>query len=282
MYIFQISLGMGIAIIIIAFLAEYMDSTLGMGYGTSLTPILILMGYQPMEIVPAVLLSELITGLLAGFTHHMVGNVDFRPKTMNIKKIVNSIRRERFINSVKSGLPLALRITIVIASCSIIGTVVAIIFAINLPKFYLKLYIGLLIFIIGIVIIATANRDFSFSWKRVTILGLIASFNKGTSGGGYGPVVTGGQLVAGVDGKNAIGITSLAEGLTCIVGVISYFILKKDINWMLAPYLIIGAVISVPLSAFTVRKMNTKFLKYIIGVVVILLGLLTLWNTLYK
>ena len=41
----------------------------------------------------------------------------------------------------------------------------------------------------------------------------IASFNKGTSGGGYGSVVTGGQLPAGVDGENAVGITSIAEGL---------------------------------------------------------------------
>ena len=91
MNLFQLSLSLGIVIIIIAFLAEYMDSTLGMGYGTTLTPVLIIMGYQPMEIVPAILLSELITGLLAGFTHHMVGNVDFRPKTMNIKKIIYAI-----------------------------------------------------------------------------------------------------------------------------------------------------------------------------------------------
>jgi hypothetical protein len=28
------------------------------------------------------------------------------------------------------------------------------------------------------------------------------------SGGGYGPVVTGGQLLSGVNGKNAIAITS--------------------------------------------------------------------------
>ena len=30
------------------------------------------------------------------------------------------------------------------------------------------------------------------------------------SGGGYGPVVTGGQIFSGVNGNNAVGITLLA------------------------------------------------------------------------
>ena len=48
-----------------AFLCEYVDSTLGMGYGTTLTPIFLLMGFSPMQIVPSILLSELISGILA-------------------------------------------------------------------------------------------------------------------------------------------------------------------------------------------------------------------------
>ena len=46
---------------------EYVDSTLGMGYGTTLTPVLLLIGYEPAQIVPSVLLSEFLTGVLAGF-----------------------------------------------------------------------------------------------------------------------------------------------------------------------------------------------------------------------
>ncbi len=53
-----------------AFFCELVDSTLGMGYGTTLTPVLLLMGYQPMQVVPAILLSELITGGFAAFAHH--------------------------------------------------------------------------------------------------------------------------------------------------------------------------------------------------------------------
>ncbi len=274
--IFELALGMGLAIIIIAFLSEYVDSTLGMGYGTALTPLLLIMGFEPLQVVPAVLLSELITGLLAGFMHHSMGNVDFRPKTISIKKIYESIKKIGIKNSFNKGLPFHLRVVLLIASCSIIGTVSAVFLAISIPKFYLKLYIGVLILVIGIVILVTMNRKYGFSWKKITFLGIVASFNKGMSGGGYGPVVTGGQLISGVEGKNAIGITSLAEGLTCAVGIVVFLLTKSVTNWVLAPYLIMGAVLSVPLSAITVKKMKTDKLRWTIGIFAIILGIITL------
>lgn len=273
----EVTFGIGIGVAVMAFFAEYVDSTLGMGYGTTLTPLLmILFGFDPLLVVPAILLSELVTGLLAGFTHHTMGNVDFKPKTIRISRIIKNLRKNGITDSFNRGIPIHLKITLLIALCSIVGTVLSVVIAVNLPKFYLKLYIGLLVFVIGIVILATINKSYAFSWKKIIGLGLIASFNKGMSGGGYGPVVTGGQLLAGVEGKNAIGITSLAEGLTCIVGVSAYLLIKGNIDWRLAPYLVAGAVLSVPLSAYTVKAIKTNRLRVIIGVVTIMLGIFTI------
>ncbi len=269
-----------IAIVVIAFMAEYVDSTLGMGYGTTLTPVLLLMGFEPLQIVPAILLSELLTGISAGFTHHAVGNVTFLPRTMRLSQVFRRLREAGLINGMRHGLPLHLKITLVIASCSLVGTVASVILALNLPQQLLKLYIGALVLAIGIVILATMKRTFAFSWKRVVGLGLLASFNKGISGGGYGPVVTGGQLLAGIDGKNAIGITSLSEGLTCIVGVLVYWYSPKGIDWQLAPWLCLGALLSVPFSAWTVKVMRTGMLRLLIGLLTLALGALTLWRTL--
>jgi len=274
---FELSWELGIGIAVLAFFAEYIDSTLGMGYGTTLTPLLMLIfGFEPMLVVPAILLSELVTGLLAGFTHHSMGNVDFMPKTIRLGRIIKSLRKNGVTESINHGLPLHLKITLVIAVCSIVGTLASVVIAVNIPKFYLKLYIGVLVFSIGIVILATINRNYAFSWKKIIGLGMIASFNKGMSGGGYGPVVTGGQLLAGVKGKSAIGITSLAEGLTCIVGVGAYLLIKGDVNWSLAPYLVIGAVLSVPLSAYSVKVIKTDKLRIVIGIVTLVLGVFTI------
>ena len=101
------------------------------------------------------------------------------------------------------------------------------------------------------------------------------------SGGGYGPVVTGGQILSGVEGKSAVGITSLAEGLTCLVGVIAYVLISKNsVEWKLAPFIIFGAVLSVPLSAKSVKLISTKKLKLAIALLTIALGLLTILRTL--
>lgn len=264
-----------LGVVLLAFVGEYIDSTLGMGYGTTLTPVLMIMGFAPLQIVPALLLSELFTGFLAGFTHHAMGNVTLLPKRIPLALILRRLKERGLINSFKQGLPLHLKITLAIASCSIVGTVVSVLIAINLPKFFLKLYIGCLISGIGILILATLNCSFKFSWTRIIGLGLLASFNKGISGGGYGPVVTGGQLLAGVDGKNAIGITSLAEGITCVVGVTVYILSAQVIDWRLAPWLCAGALLSVPLSAWTIKVIRTERLRKMIGILTLILGLIS-------
>ena len=246
-----------LAISILAFFCELVDSTLGMGYGTTLTPVLMLFGFGPLAIVPCVLLSELITGITAGLAHHKAGNVSFKQGSIHLK------------------------IALVLATCSIVGASIAVFIAINIPKLWLDTYIGLMVLGMGIVIVLTLNKDFRFSWKKIVGLGSIAAFNKGMSGGGYGPIVTSGQILSGVKGNNAVGITSLAEGLTCIVGVIVFVVSPKSIDWSLAPSLIIGAILSVPFSAFIVKKLPTKALKISIGLITLILGIVTLLKVLY-
>ena len=271
------------AIIALAFMCEYMDSTLGMGYGTTLTPIFLLLGFGPMQIVPVILLSELASGLLAGFFHHREGNVNFRPRTTNISLIIQKLKSLGCVESFKQGIPLHLKVALLLAACSIVGTVVAVFVAVNIPRFWLKIYIGCLVTAMGVIILVCLGMEFRFSWKKIAFLGLIASFNKGMSGGGYGPIVTGGQILSGVEGKSAVGITSLAEGLTCLVGIITYVLVKSEpLDLRLAPWVIIGAVLSVPLCAKSVKLISTHKLKLMIAVLTITLGMFTLIKTLYS
>ncbi len=259
---FSLTISLGLGILLLAFLAEYMDSSLGMGYGTSLTPLLLLFGFEPMQIVPAILLSEFVTGLFAALTHTKLGNVNF-----SIKDSTGKMTKD-------------LKIALILAACSIVGTVAAVFIALSIPSFYLKLYIGVLILAVGLFILVNRNKEHTFSWKRIIGLGMLASFNKGMSGGGYGPLVTGGQILSGVDGKNAVAITSLAESLTCLVGIIIYLASGKGIDFVLAPYLLLGAVLSVPFSGFTVKRIRTESLKNFIGYATVFLGCFTLYKIL--
>jgi len=269
--ILEISLLTGLIILVIAFFAEYIDSTLGMGYGTTLTPILLLMGFAPLQIVPAVLLSELFSGLFAAFLHHRIGNVHFDFSNDHEHRIKKKLGKLGYIPKSKAS-----KVVFALSLFSVIGTIAAVLVAVNIPKFYLNLYIGILVLLMGIIILIRHKKRNRFSWKKIIGLGAIASFNKGMSGGGYGPVVTAGQILSGLKSKAAIAITSFAEGITCLVGVIAYLLVKSNINWVLAPFLVIGALLSVPLSAYTVKIIKTKKLTLIIGIVTICLGILTL------
>ncbi|OPL18231.1 MAG: hypothetical protein AVO35_06925 [Candidatus Aegiribacteria sp. MLS_C] len=190
-----------------------MDSSLGMGYGTTLTPIQLMMGFGPLSVVPAIPASELVTGGLAAFFHHREGNVvfDFRNDTGH--RLVNKMILLGYMPRSKAS-----RIAFVLAVCSLTGAVAAVLVAVNIPKSLLKLFIGLIVTSMGILILAGRKSERRFSWRRITGLGVLAAFNKGLSGGGYGPLVTWGQVLSGVDIRNSVAITSLSESFTFMAG----------------------------------------------------------------
>jgi len=240
-----------LAIAVLAFMAEYVDSSLGMGYGTTLTPLLLILGFSPLQVVPAVLLSEFVSGISSGLYHHNIGNVDLGRGTF------------------------ARKTALILAACSLVGTVAAVIVAVKLPKTVVSLYIAVMILAIGLYIVLARPRG-RISWGRIIGLGSIAAFNKGISGGGYGPVVTGGQILSGVSERNAVGITSFAEGIVCLVGLVLYLAMGKVIDLRLAIPLSLGALVSVPAAVWTVKILPERMLRRAIGYATLYLGILML------
>ena len=230
----ELTIQMITAIMFIAFLCEYMDSTLGMGYGTTMTPVLILFGFSPLQIVPSVLLSELITGVLAGALHHREGNVNFHFKVLNFQRIKDNLKLPEPVNPDYHtyGIQVSshLKVVLLLLSATILGASSAVFTAKVLPQQWTSLYISVMVTAMGVLILICFNKQFKYSWKKIMGLGLLASFNKGLTGGGYGPLVVSGQMLSGVEGKNAIGITSMAEGITCALGVLIYFFTAKIIS----------------------------------------------------
>ncbi|NLF02400.1 MAG: sulfite exporter TauE/SafE family protein [Anaerolineales bacterium] len=231
------------------------DASFGMGYGTVLTPVLLLLGFDAVQVVPAVIASQLVGDVLAVFFHHRAKNVDM------------SIGSSDF----KVGMVLAL--------FSLLGSVIAVLFSLKISKFALNLYIGVLVAVVGVVVLISHQKDRDFSWLRLLFLGSIASFNKGLSGGGYGPIVTAGQLLTGIGARAAIGITSLAEAATCVAAFATHLFAGSVIDWNLTGAMAIGMALSTPIAALIVKKMESKHLKLIIGVLTLILGAVTIFKT---
>jgi uncharacterized membrane protein YfcA len=128
----------------------------------------------------------------------------------------------------------------------------------------------------GVLTLFTARRRIPYRAGSLISVGLIAAFNKGLSGGGYGPLVTAGQVISGIPAKHAVAITSLAEAFTCLVGLGAYILLRQQIDWALALPLATGALLSVPMATVTVKRLPESLIRAAVGVLTLVLGLISL------
>jgi uncharacterized membrane protein YfcA len=241
----------------LCFACELIDSGLGMGYGTILTPTMLMLGYQPQDIVPTILFSELLSGFSASFFHNEIRNVELGFKGRDFSPAV------------------------ILASGSVLGVTLGVFLSVNIPKEALKIIIGCIILTSGLFVILVSRRVVRYSRGRMLALSGIASFNKAVSGGGYGPLVTSGQILSGVQGKAAVGITSFAEAFTCLFAVILFLLKGGYINLHVLIPMCAGALLSVPCSVFAINKANEDHLKIVVGILTLVMGALTIYKALF-
>jgi len=208
------------------------------------------MGFPVFTIVPTILLSEIVTGLVGGGFHNSFGNVEKR--------------------AIVYKTPFA-----------ICGAVLGAVFAVSVSRLWLKLYIGLMVLGMGILMLykyvaGGESADRVHTW-RLPVLGTIIGWNKACSGGGYGPLSTAGLSWCGLEPKKSVGTTTLSEGLVCIVALLVY-LLKEEViwNWGLAVPLIAGAVLATYPAAYTAHRMPKRKLGLAVAVFITALGANTL------
>ncbi len=237
----------------LSFVAEYVDSSLGMGYGTTLTALLVLLGFPVTQVVVAVLLSEFVTGGVASIAHHALGNADLRRGSFHF------------------------RLALLLGGLGLGGGLITATIAVNLPERFLDSAVGGIIVAMGVAILVARYLHLRFSWWRAGILGLIAGANKGFMGGGYGPLIVAGQIAVGDSMRHAIAVTALAEALSCVGGIAGYVIMGVRMPWLLIGALLLGGMASSVLAAATVRALPAGGLKSVVAVVYVILGGLTLY-----
>lgn len=296
-----------ILFVFVAFICEYVDSALGGGYGTLLVPLLILIFNVPREfLVPAVLFTEIFTGFSSAAMHHFYGNVNFSLKRENgtasmpiVAKKLETVENGQ-LNAETTGIkhqPLYIqvsnffrsfkasddfKVSSILATFGIIGGIAAALLALSLPKTALNTYIGVLVALVGLFVLF--KFKWKFSWWAISGIGLLAAFNKGMSGGGYGPLISGGQMMVDRNPRQAVGATSLSEAIVCVASLIIYFTSPEQITinvnyWYLVAALLIGSMLSVPCAVLTVKYIPIKKLQPLVGVFTFLLGIFILLKT---
>jgi uncharacterized membrane protein YfcA len=236
---------------ILAFIAKLCDSTLGLGYGTILAPSLIIAGYPIRHIVPAVLFSEFTSAALTALAHRFRGTISSHPLSRDFK------------------------VSTVLSFMGIIGAVCGVLVATSFIDLFITVYVGLTVIITGTLIVR--GFGWKFSWKRLSLMGFVASVNKGLSGGGYGPIIAGGQILSGRDEKRAIASTSTAEAVTTATSWGLYVILGQVVpSWdsflALEIPLALGAILSAPFAAILIHKIEPSNLIPFVGSGAIIIG----------
>jgi uncharacterized membrane protein YfcA len=230
---------------------------LGGGFGTLMAPFLLLLGYDPKVIVPAILFSETCSGFIGGGFHTYFKNVNWRSAIITL------------IGSM---------------SAMIIATFLVGVF---LPKMIVSIYISLIAVLLGTFVVIRSFRNFNFKTKTnafgTCILGFICGFNKGMSGGGYGPLSVSGYMALGLIPAVAIGTTTIVEGIACAAGFVVNLAFI-GIVWSMALPMAMGSAIADPISAWVNNKAKIRlkppFHGRIIGIVMFTLGLVAILKTL--
>lgn len=237
---------------------EFIDSALGMLYGTVLSPLLIIMNYDVKDVVPSILLSQAVGGFIASWRHHRFKNADFKSGTIDQ------------------------RISSAIIWFGVFACVIGVLLSVSIPKKLLNTYIGLLVTVIGVLILC--NRTLIPTNGKIYLLGFVSAFNKALSGGGFGPLVAGGQLVfKDRSEKGAIGSTDFAEAPICLFSFLLWVILKGSPPAALCLPLCAGAAIGGFFGPqFLSRIKSRQRLKIVLGLLVLLEGIWVLYKTWLK
>ncbi len=255
---------------LIAFSFQYMSVSLGLGYGTVLTPVLLVIGFGPLQVVPAVLLSQFAGGLVGAVNRRRVGNMN--PDVGRDDRLIKE--RLRALGYLpRSPDPRAM---VILAICGAVGALAGAFCATNISKLALETYIGVMVLAIGLLILVRRQKEGTLSWRRLIGMGLLGAFNKGISGGGYIPLVAGGQISNGREVRSSVGSMTIPVTIACAVGFLGYVLIKGDIHWLLVAAACIGSVVAAPLAAMMIKRIDARRLRFAVGTATSLLGALTI------
>ena len=237
-----------IVFIIVGFIAQMIDGALGMAYGVSSTTFLLSMGISPVIASASVHTAEIFVSGISGLSHLKFGNVD------------RKLFKKLFIPGIIGGILGAYILTAV-------------------PGKTIKPFIGIYLLIMGLVILRKALKR--MKEKRVETkllpLGAVGGFFDAIGGGGWGPVVTSTLVARGNNVRFTIGSVNLTEFFVTVAEAATFFTIIGLVQWQIIMGLIAGGVLAAPLAAYVCKKLPSRALMIIVGVLITVLSMRTIY-----
>lgn len=235
------------------FLAQMVDGSMGMGYGTISTVFLLAYGVSPAIVSSRVHSARVFSSGVSGYSHHRFGNIN----------------RKLFRTLVVPG---------------IIGAILGASLAYFGKEYsqYVRIPLSLYTIYLGWYILRKAfkRRNPREKVKRAGWLASAGGFMDAFAGGGWGTLVTSTLIAKRRNPRYVIGSVCLAEFFVVLSSAITFFILLKSIPLLDVAGMILGGVLAAPLAARLVGKLPVKTMFIIVGAFVVLTSCSTLWKSL--
>jgi uncharacterized protein len=235
------------------FLAQMVDGSMGMGYGTISTTFLLANGVSPAIVSSRVHSARVFASGVSGYSHHRFGNIN--------KKLFKALVIPGAIGA------------IVGASLAFFGQKYS--SWVRLPLSVYTVYLGFFI-----LRKAATRKKVQQKVKRAGWLASLGGFLDAFAGGGWGTLVTSTLISKRKSPRYVIGSVCLAEFFVVLASSITFFIFLKSIPLADVAGLILGGLVAAPIAARLVGKLPLKAMYIAVGVLVILTSITTFWKAL--
>jgi len=250
------------SVVLLAAFFEFMDASAGMGFGTALTPLLLMLGFDPKQIVPVVMIQQGAAGLVGAFLHREFENVEWKFKPMSE----------------------TIKLAMIIVISGVIFNVLAIVGVYKIfmvDKIWIKIYVALLLLMMGVTSLFQSKKERPYKPGKMVFWASLAGFNKGVGGGGYGPVVTIGGLMAGVPVKSMMAVTAISEGSVSTVSVLVWLLMLGSgvtIDYILLPSFMLATMFSAVAAPYMTRVFPEKIWKVVVPAYCLCLTAYAFWK----
>ena len=241
--------------LITGFIAQMADGSLGMGYGTISTTVLLAYGVNPAIVSSRVHSARVFSSAVSGYSHHRFGNIN--------KKLFKAL--------IIPG---------------VVGAAIGAACAFYFQKYstWVRVPVSLYTVYLGYFIVRKAfkKQNKTDKIKRAGWLASAGGFMDAFAGGGWGALVTSTLISKRKSPRYVIGSVCLAEFFVVLTSSILFFILLKSIPLLEVLGLIVGGLVAAPIAARLVGKLPLKTMFILVGGLVIITSFFTLWKAILQ
>ena len=249
---FTVDLWTLLPFIFVGFVAQLIDGALGMAFGVISNTLLISLGVPPAAASASVHVIKNFTGAVAGLSHVLHRNVDWTLFwRILLPGMAGGILGAYILTNIHPGI------------------------AKPLVLFYLAA--------VGLYLLARALRapPVERRPKIVEPVGAAGGFLDAIGGGGWGPVVTSNLLVQGANPRLVIGTVNTAELFLALTISAAFLVtLGLEAFGTAAIGLLIGGVAAAPLGGYVAKRVASRMLLIMVGIVLTVTSLAGLWSAL--